>query len=103
MSPHHSIERTAHVLQGIGNYEKRLLGADHDFGESTVLKCKRWGRYWLYCLIEYEYLTTSGRWFLGPIANLLQLGPRPRLLYVILLHRLDYKMMKFVISFGGNG
>jgi hypothetical protein len=41
---------------------------DDDFGEVTVERCKRCGRYWLHYLVEYEYLTAAGRWFRGIIS-----------------------------------
>jgi len=50
------------------NFEERSLGVDRDFGEASVLKCKRCGRYWLHYLVEYEYLTAAGRWFRGVIS-----------------------------------
>jgi len=50
------------------NFEERSLGVDRDFGEATVYRCKRCGRYWLHYHVEYEYLTAAGRWFRGPIA-----------------------------------
>jgi hypothetical protein len=45
------------------NFESRALGMDSDYGEVSVDKCKRCGRYWLHYLMEYEYLSRSGRWF----------------------------------------
>jgi len=48
--------------------EKRYIGADDQYGEVTVLVCKRCGRCWLHYLIEYEYLTASGRWLEGEIS-----------------------------------
>jgi len=47
--------------------EVKSLGADSDFGEVTILKCRRCGRYWLHYFIEYEYLTAAGKWFRGVI------------------------------------
>ena len=44
------------------------LGSDDQFGEVSVHKCKRCGRHWLHYLMEYEYLTASGRWFRGVIS-----------------------------------
>jgi hypothetical protein len=47
--------------------EERFVGSDSDFGEVTVERCTRCGRFWLHYLIEYEYLTAAGRWFCGVI------------------------------------
>lgn len=49
------------------NFEERSLGTDRDFGEATVFKCKRCGRYWLQYHVEYEHLTAAGRWFRGVV------------------------------------
>lgn len=46
-------------------FEQRHVGVDSDFGEVTVERCRRCGRYWLHYLVEYEYLTAAGRWFRG--------------------------------------
>jgi hypothetical protein len=54
-------ERTTHEIHA------RNIGVDKNFGEVSVLSCKRCGRCWLHYLIEYEYLTASGRWFEGEI------------------------------------
>ena len=55
-------------LQGdTDDFDARPLGVDHDFGEATVLRCRRCSRYWLHYLVEYEYLTAAGRWFRGVI------------------------------------
>jgi hypothetical protein len=51
------------------NFEERSLGVDRDFGEASVWKCKRCGRYWLEYHVEYEYLTAAGRWFRGLITS----------------------------------
>ena len=48
--------------------ETRSVGVDDQYGEVTVLRCTRCGRCWLHYLIEYEYLTASGRWLEGEIA-----------------------------------
>lgn len=50
------------------NFEKRAIGADSNFGEVSVVTCKRCGRTWLHYHIEYEYLSRSGRWFRGVVA-----------------------------------
>jgi hypothetical protein len=47
--------------------EVKSLGANSDFADATILKCRRCGRYWLHYFIEYEYLTAAGRWFRGVI------------------------------------
>ena len=47
----------------------KSLGTDNDFGESSILKCTRCGRFWLHYSIEYEYLTAAGRWFSGIITS----------------------------------
>ncbi|MDP8979019.1 MAG: hypothetical protein M3O35_00350 [Acidobacteriota bacterium] len=47
--------------------ENRFVGVDSDYGEVSVIRCKRCGRFWLRYFIEYEYLTASGRWFRGVI------------------------------------
>ena len=47
--------------------ESRYVGADANYGEVTVRRCARCGRCWLHYLMEYEYLTASGRWFEGEI------------------------------------
>ena len=49
------------------NFESRELGVDCNYGEASVHRCKRCGRYWLHYLMEYEYLTAAGRWFRGVI------------------------------------
>ena len=49
------------------SYKVRRVGMDLDFGEVSVLRCKGCGRFWLRYLLEYEHLTTAGRWFLGLI------------------------------------
>lgn len=49
------------------NFEEKALGSDSDYGEASILRCKRCGRYWLHYLMEYEYLTAAGRWFHGLI------------------------------------
>jgi hypothetical protein len=49
------------------NFDERSLGVDRDFGEATVWRCKRCGRYWLEYHVEYEHLTAAGRWFRGII------------------------------------
>lgn len=51
------------------NFDERALGADRDFGEASVWRCKRCGRYWLEYHVEYEYLTAAGRWFRGVITS----------------------------------
>src|SRR5438105_1658814 len=48
--------------------EKRYLGTDDQYGEVTVLRCTRCARCWLHYLMEYEYLTASGRWLEGEIS-----------------------------------
>jgi hypothetical protein len=48
--------------------EKRVIGSDSNYGEVTILRCKRCGRCWLHYLIEYEYLTAAGRWLEGEIS-----------------------------------
>lgn len=48
-------------------FEKKPVGVDDDYGEVSIDRCKRCGRYWLHYLMEYEYLSRSGRWFRGPI------------------------------------
>jgi len=55
-------ERVPHEL------EKRYLGTDDQYGEVTVLRCRRCPRCWLHYLIEYEYLSGSGRWLEGEIS-----------------------------------
>ena len=57
-----SNDNTPHEL------EKRYLGADDHYGEVTVFRCTRCGRCWLHYLMEYEYLTASGRWCEGEIS-----------------------------------
>jgi hypothetical protein len=47
--------------------ENRFVGVDSDYGEVSVIRCKRCGRFWLRYFVEYEYLTASGRWFRGVI------------------------------------
>lgn len=47
------------------NFETKSLGADSNYGEASIDRCKRCGRYWLHYLMEYEYLTAAGRWFRG--------------------------------------
>jgi hypothetical protein len=53
-------------------YEQILnVGTDETngrFGEVSVRRCKRCGRYWLHYLVEYEAFSKSGRWFMGLIA-----------------------------------
>ena len=49
------------------SFEQRPLGSDSNYGETTILRCKRCGSYWLHYLMEYEYLTAAGRWFHGLI------------------------------------
>ena len=48
--------------------EKHDVGSDDQYGEVTILRCTRCGRCWLHYLIEYEYLTASGRWCEGEIS-----------------------------------
>ena len=55
-------EGTAHDL------EQRDVGADKNYGDVSVSRCRRCGRCWLRYLMEYEYLTAAGRWFEGEIA-----------------------------------
>ena len=50
------------------NFERREFGYGPDFGEVSVNKCKRCGRYWLEYFIEYESFTGAGRWFRGILA-----------------------------------
>jgi hypothetical protein len=50
------------------NFDQRDVGVDEDFGEVSIDRCRRCGRYWLQYHIEYEYLSRSGRWFRGLIA-----------------------------------
>lgn len=47
------------------NFERKSLGIDKDYGEADIIRCKRCRRYWLSYLMEYEYLTSAGRWFCG--------------------------------------
>jgi hypothetical protein len=49
------------------SFEGKSLGMDDDYGEVSIKRCKRCGRYWLHYLMEYEYLTRAGRWFRGLI------------------------------------
>ena len=49
------------------DFETRVLGVDRDYGEASVLRCRRCGRHWLEYFVEYEYLTASGRWLRGVI------------------------------------
>lgn len=61
---------TCPCLEGKVYYQKfdeRYVGADKDYGEVSVYRCKRCGCYWLQYLIEYEYLSRAGRWFRGAI------------------------------------
>ncbi len=53
---------------GRQGFEVRDVGVDDDFGEVSVERCGRCGRFWLRYFIEYEYLTASGRWFRGVIS-----------------------------------
>ena len=46
-------------------FERKDLGIDKDYGEASINRCKRCGRYWLNYLMEYDYLTSAGRWFCG--------------------------------------
>lgn len=48
--------------------EKRVVGADDRYGEVTIFRCTRCARCWLHYLMEYEYLTASGRWLEGEIS-----------------------------------
>ena len=48
--------------------EKRYIGSDEHYGEVTILRCTRCERCWLHYLMEYEYLTASGRWCEGEIS-----------------------------------
>lgn len=48
-------------------FEQRDLDMDSDYGEVSIRRCRRCGRYWLNYLMEYEYLTGAGRWFCGVI------------------------------------
>ena|SRR5690242_2944612 len=61
------------------NFERRFVGVDSDYGEVTVSRCKRCGRYWLHYLMEYEYLSRSGRWFRGVIAPEVAASVKPEL------------------------
>src|SRR5438128_2441087 len=49
------------------DFETRVLGVDRDYGETSILRCRRCGRHWLEYFVEYEYLTASGRWLRGVI------------------------------------
>jgi len=59
------------------NFDSRLVGTDSDYGEVTVLRCKRCGQFWLHYLMEYEYLTAAGRWFHGPITPEIAASVKP--------------------------
>jgi hypothetical protein len=64
------VEEPCPCLEGetyFQNLEHRALGMDSADGEVSVDKCKRCGRYWLHYLMEYEYLSRSGRWFRGVV------------------------------------
>lgn len=55
-------QKTAHQI------ESRPVGADDQYGEVTVNRCRRCGRCWLHYLMEYEYLTAGGRWLEGEVS-----------------------------------
>ena len=59
------------------DFENRFVGVDRDFGEVTVARCKRCGRFWLHYLMEYEYLTAAGRWFRGVITPEIAASVKP--------------------------
>jgi len=55
--------------EGLGHdFEQRSVGTDKNYGEVSVVRCRRCGRCWLRYLMEYEYLTAAGRWLEGEIA-----------------------------------
>lgn len=66
------VQNDCSCLQGDFYYQKfenKSLGVDSDYGEVSIDCCKRCGRYWLHYLMEYEYLSRSGRWFRGLITS----------------------------------
>jgi hypothetical protein len=45
------------------------LGLDSRLGEVSILVCQDCGRHWLRYLYEFEAISRSGRWYLGPITS----------------------------------
>jgi hypothetical protein len=50
-------------------FDKKAIGVDKNYGEVTLWTCRTCHRQWLHYLIEYEYLTGSGRMFTGVISS----------------------------------
>lgn len=81
------VAETCPCLEGgtlFQNLERREVGVDSDYGEVSVEKCKRCGRSWLHYLMEYEYLSRSGRWFRGVVGSEVAASVKPSEAKVIL-------------------
>ncbi len=57
--------------QGFDRYEIREVGVDFRYGEVEVWTCKQCKQPWLRYLYEQEAFSKSGRWFMGPIPDVL--------------------------------
>ena len=51
----------------VHDIERKDVGVDVNYGEVSILRCRRCRRCWLHYLMEYEYLTAAGRWLEGEI------------------------------------
>jgi hypothetical protein len=61
-------------FEGLSTY--REMGMDAQWGEATLLYCRRCGRYWLRYFYEHEAFSESGRWYLGVLSPALLAGLR---------------------------
>jgi hypothetical protein len=96
-------EETCPCLEGetyFQNFEHRALGMDSNYGEVSVNTCKHCGRRWLHYLMEYEYLSRSGRWFRGVVTPEVAASVKPDDAKRI-IEGLDY-YFRGGSAFGGN-
>lgn len=59
---------------GLAIFDSLRIGIDEErgrYGEVSLLRCARCGSLWLHYRVEYEGTTGSGRWYRGPVSELI--------------------------------